>query len=93
VVERNELTVELETIRENTMLNFFEMFFPASHKGPDNAALGAAIGAGVSHLICRGSQISIYNKFMKVPMAGVSIFVAGGTIFVSSTPVEHHACF
>ena len=61
MIERNELTVELETIRENTMLNFFDMFFPASNKGPDIAALGAVIGAGVSYLTCRGRQISIYN--------------------------------
>ena len=34
MVERNELTVELETIRETTMLNFFDMFFTATPEGP-----------------------------------------------------------
>lgn len=43
------------------MMNFFDMFFPASDKLPDIAALGAVIGAGVSYLAARGRQISIYN--------------------------------
>ena len=61
MIERNELTIELESVRENTMMNFFDMFFPSSAKGPDVAAMGAIIGAGVSYLVSRGRQISIYN--------------------------------
>jgi AcrR family transcriptional regulator len=61
MIERNELTAELETIRENTMMNFFDMFFPSTDTGPDIAAMGAIIGAGVSYLVSRGRQISIYN--------------------------------
>lgn len=61
MVERNELTVELETIRENTMMNFFEMFFPVTNQGTDIAAAGAIIGAGVSYLATRARQISVYN--------------------------------
>lgn len=61
MIERNELTVELETIRENTMLNFFDMFFPSADKGPDIAAMGAIIGAGVSYLVTRGRKIRFYN--------------------------------
>ena len=61
MIERNELTIELEAIRENTMMNFFDMFFPSTNKGPDIAAIGAIIGAGVSYLVSRGRQISIYN--------------------------------
>ena len=61
MIERNELTIELESVRENTMMNFFDMFFPSSGKGPDVAAMGAIIGAGVSYLVSRGRQISIYN--------------------------------
>jgi len=61
MVERNELTAELETIRENTMMNFFDMFFPATDTGPDIAAMGAIIGAGISYLVSRARQISIYN--------------------------------
>ncbi|CAB1080670.1 Transcriptional regulator, AcrR family [Olavius algarvensis Delta 1 endosymbiont] len=61
MIERNELTIELESVRENTMMNFFDMFFPTTGKGPDIAAMGAIIGAGVSYLVSRGRQISIYN--------------------------------
>ena len=43
------------------MMNFFEMFFPATDKGPDIAAMGAVIGAGVSYLVSRGRQINICN--------------------------------
>ena len=61
MIERNELTVELEAIRENTMLNFFEMFFGSTKKVPDIAAMGAIIGAGISYLVCRGRKIRFYN--------------------------------
>jgi len=61
MIERNELTAELETIRENTMMNFFDMFFPATDTGPDIAAMGAIIGAGISYLVSRARQITIYN--------------------------------
>jgi len=61
MIERNELTVELETIRENTMTNFFEMFFQSADKGPDIAAMGAIIGAGISYLVSRGRKIRYYN--------------------------------
>ena len=61
MVERNDLTIELETIRETTMINFFDMFFPATSKGPDIAAMGAIIGAGISYLVSRGRQIQYYN--------------------------------
>jgi len=61
MVERNDLTVELETIRENTTMNFFDMFFPSTGNGPDIAAMGAIIGAGISYLVSRGRQIRFYN--------------------------------
>lgn len=61
MIERNELTVELETIRENTMTNFFEMFFQSADKGPDIEAMGAIIGAGISYLVSRGRKIRYYN--------------------------------
>jgi AcrR family transcriptional regulator len=61
MVERNDLTVELETIRENTAMNFLDMFFPSTGNGPDIAAMGAIIGAGISYLVSRGRQIRFYN--------------------------------
>ena len=33
MIERNELTIVLESVRENTMMNFFDMFFPSTDKG------------------------------------------------------------
>jgi AcrR family transcriptional regulator len=61
MIDRNELTAELETVRENTMMNFFEMFFPTADKGPDIAAMGAIIGAGISYLVSRSRKIRFYN--------------------------------
>ena len=61
MIERNELTAELETIRENTMMNFFEMFFHSANRQPDIAAMGAIIGAGISYLVSRGRKIRFYN--------------------------------
>jgi AcrR family transcriptional regulator len=61
MIERNELTIELETIRETTMMNFFEMFFQSETKGPDIPAMGAIIGAGISYLVSRGRKIRFYN--------------------------------
>lgn len=61
MIERNELTIELEAIRENTMLNFFEMFFHSANKGLDIAAMGAIIGAAISYLASRGRKIRFYN--------------------------------
>jgi hypothetical protein len=62
MVERNDVTIELETIRETTMLNFFDMFFPATRKGPDIAAMGAIIGAGISYLVSCGRPVSWFVR-------------------------------
>jgi AcrR family transcriptional regulator len=61
MIERNELTVELESLRENTMMNFFDIFFPAAKSVPDIPAMGAVIGAGISYLVTRGRKIRFYN--------------------------------
>ena len=45
----------------NSMMNFFEMFFHSANKGPDIAAMGAIIGAGISYLVSRGRKIRLYN--------------------------------
>jgi AcrR family transcriptional regulator len=61
MVERNDLTVELETIRENLILRFFEMFFPSTFNGIDLAAVTAIIGAGISYLVTRSRKIQWYS--------------------------------
>ena len=37
------------------------MFFQSTNKGPDIAAMGAIIGAGISYLVCRSRKIRFYN--------------------------------
>ena len=61
MVERNELTIELETIRETSILRFFEMFFPLSGDDVDLPAVVAIIGAGISYLVTRSRNIQMYT--------------------------------
>jgi len=61
MVERNDLTVELETIRETMMLRFIEMFFPEMQKRIDMQALSAIFGAAISYLVCRSRHIRYYS--------------------------------
>ena len=61
MVERNELTVELETIRENSIMRFYEMFFSKPEGGPDIEAITAIVGAGISYLVARSRKIQWYN--------------------------------
>lgn len=61
MVERNDLTVELETIRETRMLRFAEMFLPFDGRGVDLMAISAIIGAGISYLVCRSRTVRWYN--------------------------------
>jgi AcrR family transcriptional regulator len=61
MVERNELTVELEAIRENRMMRFYEMFFPPDSSGVDLAAVSAIIGSAISYLVTRSRKIQWYG--------------------------------
>jgi len=61
MVERTQLTVELETIRENTMIRFFELFFPSLTPQLDLHAIAAVIGSAVSYLACRARKVQWYN--------------------------------
>jgi AcrR family transcriptional regulator len=61
MVERNDLTVELDTIRETRMLRFAEMFLPPDGRGIDLMAISAVIGAGISYLVCRSRTVRWYN--------------------------------
>jgi len=61
MVERTQVTVELETIRENIMLRFFELFFPSMHRQLDLYAIAAVIGSAVSYLACRARKVQWYN--------------------------------
>ncbi len=59
--ERNELTAELEMIRENTALRMAEMFFPAGVGAADLQAVLGLVGAGLSYLAVRARDIRWYN--------------------------------
>ena len=61
MVERNELTMELETIRETMILRFIEMFFPEMNQRLDIQAVTAIIGAAISYLATRSRHIRYYS--------------------------------
>jgi len=53
LVERNELTVMLEEIREESFMAFFREAVPESPPGVDTMALAAIVGATVNYLVTR----------------------------------------
>ena len=59
--ERNELTSELEAIRENSMMEFFQMFLPTKENEHDMQAVVALIGAAISYLVLRSKNIDLYS--------------------------------
>ena len=61
MVERNELTEELEIIRETRMMRFAELFLPTDGLKTDMMAIIAIVGAGISYLICRSRRVRWYN--------------------------------
>ena len=60
-VERNHLTGELESVRENTMMQFYQAFFNEHRTDLDLTALTAIIGAALSYLAARARHIDLYN--------------------------------
>ena len=61
MVERNELTEELEKIREARMLRFAELFLQTEGARTDLMAVTSIVGAGISYLVCRARRIRWYN--------------------------------
>ncbi|SHK63373.1 transcriptional regulator, TetR family [Desulfatibacillum alkenivorans DSM 16219] len=61
MVERNNLTEELEIIRETRMLRFAELFLQVGEETVDVMAVVGLMGAGLSYLICRSRRIRWYN--------------------------------
>lgn len=89
MIERNELTIELETIRETTMLRFFEMFFPLSGDDVDLLPVIAIIGAGISYLVTRSRKIKMYSGIDLQSESGVkSIEDAIGLIIKGITTIR-----
>ncbi|ACL04026.1 transcriptional regulator, TetR family [Desulfatibacillum aliphaticivorans] len=61
MVERNNLTEELEIIRETRMLRFADLFLQVGGEAVDVMAVVGLMGAGLSYLICRSRRIRWYN--------------------------------
>ena len=66
VLERNELTVELEKVREATGLALIETFYPAwaggGEPGRDLAGLVALAAAGIMYLVMRAHRgVEVFN--------------------------------
>ncbi len=61
MTERNELTAELEAIRENSMQEFFRMFLLTKDNEQDLEAVVSLMGAAISYLVLRSGQIDRYG--------------------------------
>lgn len=61
MIEPNELTKELERVREERIMAFFQMFFAKDHAGIDLQALVMLVGAALSYLIIRSDNIDVYG--------------------------------
>ena len=59
--ERNELTAELEAIRESSMMEFFQMFLLTKDNEQDMQAVLALMGAAISYLVLRSKNIDLYS--------------------------------
>jgi AcrR family transcriptional regulator len=62
LVQRNNLTEELDIIRETRMLRFAELFLPVEGAKADLMAVISIVGAGISYLICRVRRTRWYNS-------------------------------
>ena len=61
VVEANELTRELESVREQGILSFFQMFFRFGKNDPDFQTCIMLVGAAISYLLIRSGHIDVYG--------------------------------
>lgn len=61
MVESNELTAELDRVREATILDFFDSHIPELAGRPDIRAVAAIIGAGLSYLVTRARHVQHYT--------------------------------
>ncbi len=59
MVEANELTRELEAVREQGILDFFKMFFLSDNRGLQGTMM--LVGAAVSYLLIRSGHIDVYG--------------------------------
>jgi AcrR family transcriptional regulator len=61
MIEPNGLTEELERVREESIMEFFKMFFTKDEIHFDLQAVMMLIGAGISYLVIRSKHIDFYG--------------------------------
>jgi len=61
VLETNELTQELEAVREQSIMEFFKLFFLKDKTAVDLQAIVMLMGAAISYLVIRSHHIDIYG--------------------------------
>jgi AcrR family transcriptional regulator len=61
MIEPNELTEELERVREESIMAFFQMFFIKDKTDIDLQALVMLVGAALSYLVIRADNIDVYG--------------------------------
>ena len=61
ILERNDLTEELESVREQSIMEFFKLFFLQDKTKTDLQTIVILMGAAISYLIIRSSQIDLYG--------------------------------
>ena len=61
MIESNELTQELERVREQSIMEFFQLFFRKDQGQIDLQAVIMLIGAAISYLVVRSGNIDLYG--------------------------------
>jgi len=61
LIERNPLTAQLEALRENRMLRFFEEFMPEFAHQKDFLAISAIVGAAINYLVTRSRHTRFFS--------------------------------
>ena len=61
MIERNELTAELEAIREDSIIEFFQMFLLDKGDEHDLQAVLVLIDAAITYLVLRSKNIDLYG--------------------------------
>jgi len=61
MIETNELTEDLERVREQSVMEFFQMFFIKDQARIDLQAVVMLIGAAISYLVIRSNNIDLFG--------------------------------
>ncbi len=61
LIERNQLTADLEDLREHRMVQFFKEFMPEAIHHPDFLAISAIVGAAINYLVTRSRHTRFFS--------------------------------